>query len=558
MKRQRYTHSTRYSFQIRNRPSIRIRFLRSLKYIEYLLGFFLWYLCCLMQLLLVYTLFVSGVVIKLWLAFTSHRTSTIDTEVLGLLGIFLAAIVGADYLILKDKELLIMPHAFFHLYSTCQYIEPERLGQFRLPQMLLRHPEIFDYGFVNGKFTIIVGKGRPPSNATDDEPQNIVESFLVSSQAATQNQPTSTQRTPPAETQTHLLQKIAEEIQVEIVPISKSLAIAEQPPSAGTVLPGETHIVDERQENKHDICHLILSVGKDVSLFIEGEQIIEGKQTKKRVEVPLNITQKAVIVYLALHNGVWIKHTKLIKDVYGECIDSTKNLFNKHIERIRENIKKVADNHFNLEVQLDPFERKKGENKGDSRWRTSPSCQIPNIAYLLKWRHLIQRNESVTREEWQRAARQLMKSYSGPLSERVTDEKTYIGGYFVQYLKEVSFSSWIIPFFKEYRKQYIYVLEHIAGWECKVKEKREGYNGLEKAAELYKECAYAASSAFVDPKLGEEALRKCIEMYVNCNKEEEAEHVCNVYAARIRNVQMEWEPEKATAEMIKEYGFMID
>lgn len=495
------------------------------------------------------TLISSDVAIKkLWVAFIHHNLSSIDTTILYVLGFFICLLLLGNFIIFTYISQSLYFHSFFRLYAVCRYVDLDQFRQFRIPQVLFRHPESFDYGFAGSKLVIVVRKRDKGQDVVGTE--RVVESIAVI-------QPI--ERIPLLESPSierveetlpnvdMAIPQIARKSQEQILPLNNTSQIQIE----RDVLPKQ----EVSQENVQEQCHPIISLGRTVSLILEGEQ------TQKRVKIPLGKPLLAVLVYFALQRrGEWIDKQTILNELYRD--ERQKSSFNQHISRIRKQIMETASKEFIPTIftekssdsrPFDPFEQEY-EGKDTSRWRLSSSCSITGLNTLTKFYRKIKFNELLMKEDWRRRVHQLREIYSGNYLEQYADEETYAGGYLSAYLGEEVFKRWATKIFRKYREQYIFVLEYIAEKERNIAPLKANDTSMKRAAELYKECAYAATCDPLDQKLGEHALRKCIEMYMVVDDEDAAQHVCDIYAKRVKKFMFVWEPERETEECLDQYA----
>ena len=212
----------------------------------------------------------------------------------------------------------------------------------------------------------------------------------------------------------------------------------------------------------------------------------------------------------------------------------------------------------------------KVERKKDSYYRLNARIRVTGTHDLLKWYQRI-RADSVrpsqeplaagyTIEALQNLKELLIGRYSKNYLQKRGHEEGYSGGYLIQCISEDPFRRWVRDFFKETRTMYISVLKYIASCEEKMCMQTQKSEWARSAAELYKECAYAATCDPIDSAQGEDALRKSIELYMYSRDEDDrneetqlAQNMYDVYKRRVERVMTQWTPEQKTREVLDKY-----
>jgi hypothetical protein len=213
---------------------------------------------------------------------------------------------------------------------------------------------------------------------------------------------------------------------------------------------------------------------------------------------------------------------------------------------------------------LDPFERDDFSKKNPSL-RRSIAYKVSEKDLLFSWyrklkelRVALGSRKSPDINDLRKLSIRLIKSYSDDYIEKYPNVDTYAGGFLLNYLSLDVFKSWALEVFKEYRSMYIYILQYIADRELSLWGKQKDIRCLRNAARLYTACAFAAICGPIDPREGEKALRKCIELFILIDDREEAQQVCVAYSKCIRRALSEWEPEDATRAVMQKYLLIAD
>lgn len=516
-----------------------------------------------MELLVVLTLLFYGLIPRLASdIIRQHRTFIEDLFLFALSSITVLACYG-NYKILKSLHKFLQFHMYSHLYVVCRYVDPVQMKRLRIPQVLLRYHILFDYGFDDSKIIFLIKRQQTTQDILELDAKNVIDATVVI-QPLDDLDDIPVLELPSGKVTEERL--IVSAQQQDIDTFQTETEYQEQLPSSNNTplieVQSEQKQEEVLQETLQEQCYLLISIGQAVSFVLEGEQ------TKEKVEISISDSYTAVITYLALQpKEDWIKHTVITKAIYGD--EKETGLFNQHISRIRKRIRETALDRFIYaapvqkplgENLFDPFE-KQFKGKDDSRWRLSSFCYITGTNTLTNFYRRIKANDPfikpLERKEWQKRLRQLREFYSGRYLDKYSNEEEYSGGYLSKYLQEDAFKDWAPSFFKEYRTQYIYVLEHVAEYERRIPAIEQDNEGIQIAAELYKECAYAASCNPIDQKSGEYALRKCIDMYILINDTEAAQTVCSIYAKRIKNVMSAWQPEQETQKLLDKYRLVV-
>lgn len=523
--------------------------------------FIMFVMTILSQLLLILFFLFSGAVPILWSAIIYQKVSPVENLLLFTLGLLILVLIYANFKLLTFAHEFLQFHSFFHLYDVCRYVSPDQIKQLRIPQALFRYHIHFDYGFAGTKILFLIKKQHMSQDMLELEAENIVNSTVV---AAQQNP--------------HVLELSSDEISGEIpIDLAQKLDTevsqterenqGQLPSLNGTALV-EAQAQSEQKQNKEvfqetelEKYRLLISIGQTVSFTLEEEQ------TKKQVNFSMNNNFTAIMTYLAIRpKEQWIERKKLVKDIYGDDTPKNLKLFNTHTSRIRENIdaamleiftSKVSTQKLLKENLRNPFE-KILNGREDSQWRLSPFCQVTGTNILKSLYRKIKADTGLTDKEWRKGVHQLREIYAHCYLDRYSNEEEYFGGYLSEYLQDDVFKDWALAFFKECRIQFIYVLEHVAEYERRISATEHNDKGIKVAAELYKECSYAASCSPIDQKSGENALRKCIDMYILIHDKDAAQDVCNVYAKRIKNIMLVWEPERETEKYLDRHNLVID
>ena len=493
------------------------------------------------QLLLILFLLFSGVVSTLWSAIIHQKVSPVGNLLLFTLGLFTLVLIYANFQLFKTMYEFLQFHSFFHLYDVCHYVSLDQMKQLRIPQVLFRYHIHFEYAFIGNKLIYLIKKRHINLNILEAKEENIVDSTLEAQPLGNSQVVESLSEEILEEASIDLAQKPDTEVsQAERENQGRGLSLNDTSLVEAQVQSERKQNKEASQETELEKYRLLISIGQGVSFTLEGEQ------TKKQGSFSMNNNFTAIMTHLAIHpKDQWIERKKLVKDIYGDDTQKFLKLFNTHTSRIRENIDAVMLEISVSEVLtqnlLNPFE-KILNGREDSQWRLSPFCHTVGIGTLKNFYRRIKANNLLSEKEWRKGTHQLREIYADCYLDKYSNEEEYRGGYLSEYLQEDAFKDWALVFFKECRLQYIYVLEHVAEYERRISATEHNDKGIKIAAELYKECAYAASCSPVDQKSGERALRKCIDMYVLIHDVDAAQDVCNVYAKRIKNIMLAWEP----------------
>jgi len=552
-RRIRISQNTHLPFDVQKRIEAEYRFLE--------LDTPMYVMVAITELLIILILLFSGLALRLGSDIIHQKSTFVENLFLFGLSFFTLYTCYANFKILKSLYKFLQFQMYSHLYAICRYVTPEEKRRLRIPQVLLRYHIHFDYGFDDSKIIFLIKNQRTTQDILELEAENVVDSTAVV-------QPlhdTPLLELPSGEVLGGTSVDLAQKLEAEVSPIERK--------NHEQVLPlNDVPLVEAQPEQKQDVesseqtqperCHLLISIGQTVSFTLEGEQ------TKERVTIRMNPSYTAIMTYLALQPEEDLrKHTAIAKALYGD--ENKKGLFNKHTSRIRELIRERVPEKFIYtppveEIldakQFDPFEQE-FIRKDDSRWHLSSFCHITGTNTLTNFYRRIKANDPfikpLERKEWQKRIRLLREIYSGRYLDKYSNEEEYSGGYLSKYLQEDAFKDWALVFFKEYRTQYIYVLEHVAENERRIAVAEQNDEGIQIAAEHYKECAYAASCSPIDQKSGEHALRKCIDMYILINNIEAAQAICSIYAKRIKNVMSAWEPEQETKKQLDKHRLVV-
>jgi len=223
----------------------------------------------------------------------------------------------------------------------------------------------------------------------------------------------------------------------------------------------------------------------------------------------------------------------LLDAVYGDTTEEIAEDFNDHMRKIRDALNGQIMKAF---PRLPPVQKKKTkgtgkedgfelfenkvERKKDSYYRLNAKSRVTGTQDLLKWYQRIKADSvrpskeplvaGYTIEALQDLKELLTGRYSKKYLQRHSHEEGYSGGYLIHYFSEDPFRRWARDFFKETRTMYIDVLKYIASCEEKMFTQTQKSEWARSAAELYKECAYAATCDPIDSAQGEDALRKTV------------------------------------------------
>ena len=510
--------------------------------------FLVWCFCALWQLVATETFLSSGV-----FAYTSSalevtllgQSLTLREMVVILLSTLYVIMTGALYSprVRSMLDTFIVVHAFSGWKMQQCVINPTQLNHFRLPQVIARRPSLFTYSFSGKTMIVIIGKknGHLSAEVTEEvEASRVLTSLADPLLAAF-----------PQE------QRTAEE--------------------ASIIHPAE----EERQRTRSSVqeeIYFLITLGQEVRLFLkEGtERTLEDEEERKGwVEVELNNNlYEAIIAYLGTRErDEWILRDNLLNALYGKGYQGEVDTFHDSRRRIQEKInEKIIERFPHHRERLKEekkayflFENKYKKGLG-GRWRLTARCRVKGLEDLTRWyQHikvtLVRSGTGIVVgthhlqkiEDWRRIGRQLIKRYSNNyLQKHMEEQETdYIGGYLVFQLFDDPFKRWAPTIFQQCREKYVYILEYIASCEEKMWQITQDEICLRNAADLYRECAYAATCEPVNSALGEHALRKCLTVYCEgLGDEEAAEHIHDVYRIRIKKALTAWIPEEATQEVL--------
>ena len=328
-------------------------------------------------------------------------------------------------------------------------------------------------------------------------------------------------------------------------------------------------------EGIQERLRLIISLRGTVMLFLlekRNDSLEEGPRVK-RILVPLrNVTYQAIIAFLAQDMKKSMNAELIMNHVYASIEDRGKaqTLFNKHISRIRQQMRKGVRNEFpHWAPAAEKFDLFKNEMDGNnSFWCLSSVCIVSGMDLLESFyneMYALARvkktqsiKDSVKEKKLLNNAHRLIKYYSGSyLEKNQHNEEEYVGGYLFERFNDLPFREWATSFFKECRRKYIFCIEQVAAREDLLWQEIKQPEYLENAAKLYKECAYAATCAPIDHKLGEHALRACLRLYRNAGENVvAAEGFYENYKRRVYRVEAEWVPEKETKALLYDIGLL--
>ena len=448
-------------------------------------------------------------------------------------------------------DMFIEEHAYSAWKTVPRYAGPAQWRRYRLSQVMPRHPSYFTYAFSGTTMVIMIGKQDEPESVSRDEMQEEESALILSSITADRSPPRQPEKGALEEAHASLLEKPPEEAPFE-------------------------------QQELREIIYMI-SVGQTVRFFFKEE--IEQKESEEErtawMEVPLNNnTYEAILAFLATraHDG-WVLRNALLQGIFGESGDGDENTkqrdaFLDDRRRIQNVINKTIRErypHHTIRLESEKkryslFENRDKRGSGP-QWRLTSQCRIKGMDDLIRWYQQIKEARSHTGtfadgqpfrkiEDWRRIAQQLIKRYSNNylLKHTQEEEENYIGGYLIQQLYDNPFKRWAPEVYGQSREKYVSILEYIASCEERIWEQTHNDAYLRKAADLYKECAYAATCEPVHQKLGEQALRKCVQLYYEQLQDiEAAEHIYQVYKTRVKKRMVEWTPERQTNELIEQF-----
>ncbi len=481
--------------------------------------------------------------------------------------------------------------SFRRLYRTCRYIDPIQLMQSRLSYVIAAHPDRFSYAFSSRGIVVEVRRKGVLTRAASAESAETEESLVLDhadeGQRLSAPHAAELLERPPvlaAPEQRDAISSFNEgrETTVPALPELPKDEVPLQSQERSEVMEGETSS-DEQQAGVvpgviEESLRVIVSLRETVTLFLteKHEQASKHERVKNGIAVPIaNVTHLALIAYLAQYEEKWVDVEMVTDRVYEHIEEKTKvqALFNQHISRIRKKVRERIASGFphwaSAAENFDLFEQQM-KTGFHSCWRlSSQSCIVPEMDALQRFYQemsLLAASKKTrgTRNPIQEKkllgeAKGVINDYSGNYLETYPeDEEGYVGGYLIAYQYELPFRGWVLSFFNECRRKYIFCLKQVAELEYLLWQEVKQPEFLSNATKLYKECAYAASCAPVDSLLGEHALREGLRLYQQAGELEEAEALYQIYRRRLLKAQSEWFPEKETSALLDAIGLDED
>lgn len=529
-------------------------------------------------------LLYGGTILQFWNALLQLHFGFDMWFGLVILGSLVIASIGTQ--IYKAFNEFLSIRCFRHLYETCRYIEPISLMEARLLYRIGRHPDRFSYAF-SGEHIVVAFKSKvSPDNRTGDtalhseEVSPFDDSYELEDSSVFTTLNTST-NVPLLDEDDDSEEASLPQQTIDAHAVATSeLQKKESQLREAHSLSGEDEAVSEIQQTEASPevlqrhLRFVISLRRAITLYlVEKRKDASGEYLpEKHVHLLLgNMTYLALLAYLARAPSEWIEANVITEHVYESIKDKTKvqDLFNQHIRRIRVQVRKRIIKEFPHwkpvldEKDFDIFERITSTNNV-SLWRLSPkNCTVSEIAVLdtfYKNMHLLFRSKkarasrnSVQEKKLLSDAKRAIKHYSENYLENYPDdEEGYVGGYLLDYQHELPFRGWVGSFFNACREKYIFCLEQVAECEHRIWQEVRQQEYLNNAVRLYKECAYAATCAPIDPQRGERALRACIRLYQESGDIGEADAFYGVYQRRVLKIQSEWIPEKETKALLAE------
>jgi hypothetical protein len=510
--------------------------------------FWLWCICVVEQWLATASLLFSGVFRRLGPALVDlslHSFSVTDTVIV-LLFFFYAVITYAIYGsgLRSMATNFIEAHAFVHWQNQHQLPSTFQLRDFRIPEVALRRSSLISYSFSGQTMVLRIGKKQPPLSQRDQE-QSIHE--------ATQGMES--------------LASISKEQEQQVTSQAQGIIVSAEP---AVPVQEEERGVAPKQKVPSTLV-LFIVIGQAASFYLaEVEMSGQTEKIKRRVEVFFNSIQEAILLFLATRKkDAYIKRENMLRTLYGE--EPNDSIFHNDTRRMREQISKVIAKEFPDRASegktLDPLKKqKKGK---EPMWSLSECCRIVGLEEVDQcYQKLVLRGDKPRSgkkeheygmEALATVGQRLIKRYSDNYLSEPRDEEKYVGGWLFQYLDEAAFDHWVGDVYAEYRYKYISVLKHIAACAERVLAQNGDAKWARTAAELYKECAYAATCGILDDALGEDALRRCITMYMQDHQDTaNAERVCEIYGRRVRKRILEWTPEQETRRLLVEWSISTE
>ncbi len=507
----------------------------------------LWCAIAQMHGLATYVLLTSGVLFHLGLsmerAFFGQRTSLIDITVI----LLCACYGGLTYPIygpLRRKwlDVFLQIHSFSLLHNRCCRIAPLQISRFRVSQMMAFNPSLFTYSFSGSLLVVRIKKKEDISLSESNNVSTTVEPLILSQ--------------PQENIVGDQHQNTGEE------------QIGPSPATDGQ----EFQEVDSKIEGN---LSLVVFLGQTISLWLREKNPVRSEEQTKNDRFAVHLTHmayQALIAYLAIQEpGKLVSHIRLQQDIYKQLAtsDDMQQAFNTHISRIRKQIRADIKTNFPhwmaYAEKFDIFVREQ-RGRGQWYWGLSDSCRVSGLRTLNRsyWRiHALRHGskqkhpiDEIDEKDLLEIASELIKHYSGNYLLENGDEEKYSGGYLIQLIDEDYFGDWAREFFKDCRKKYMYIIEYVAQCEQQLWRKTKRQEHLDRAVEFYKECAYAATCAPIDSKLGEAALRSCINALKENDDFGTMSELCDVYAKRVQRIEARWMPERETNDLLHEIGFV--